>query len=485
MNKINLIIPSAGIGQRFIDAGFDIFKPLIQVLGKPMIKHVIDAFPEDINVYIITDNNHKEVLSENLHCKQKINYIIIDAHKSGPAWSLYMAQDKLPEDDACFVTYNDVMWQWDFEKILQYINFHKPDGVVFTQTGFHPHLFNNSYSAFCKIKGNKLLAIKEKGYFTDNWMHEPLSTGVYYFSDTSSLIKNIETLVRKDIKTSGEFFPSEVFNLMITENKKVLTYETEFFAHTGIPEQYCDVLRWEKIMTKVNKKNNVPVLIMMCGKGLRMKKVAYINKAGLLIDKMAMFEYVATKMRSDNNCFLVNDDTFSLLKAGMNSINIHKQTHTQTESMKNALPLLPRTKDLLINSNDCYGLFDTEALKNVQGFDMVLFGFEPSLLQRKQQNAHSGFSFSGNSVQSIAIKSLPKNYTGLAGMYYFPDSVLLKELCNFDCTKNENMEQFAQYLLEKNYNVGCIKLDYYIHLGTPEEYSEYMYWNKFFSKPND
>jgi len=40
---MNVLIPMAGAGSRFIDAGYDLPKPLIDVCGKPMIGRVIDS----------------------------------------------------------------------------------------------------------------------------------------------------------------------------------------------------------------------------------------------------------------------------------------------------------------------------------------------------------------------------------------------------------------------------------------------------------
>ena len=40
---INVVIPMAGRGQRFVEAGYDKPKPMIDVVGIPMIKRVIDS----------------------------------------------------------------------------------------------------------------------------------------------------------------------------------------------------------------------------------------------------------------------------------------------------------------------------------------------------------------------------------------------------------------------------------------------------------
>ena len=35
----------SGVGQRFIEAGYEVPKPLIVIDGKPIIEHVCDLFP--------------------------------------------------------------------------------------------------------------------------------------------------------------------------------------------------------------------------------------------------------------------------------------------------------------------------------------------------------------------------------------------------------------------------------------------------------
>ena len=41
-SDFQIIIPMSGRGQRFIDAGYSVPKPMIMVDEKPMISHVVD-----------------------------------------------------------------------------------------------------------------------------------------------------------------------------------------------------------------------------------------------------------------------------------------------------------------------------------------------------------------------------------------------------------------------------------------------------------
>ena len=57
-NNIQLIIPMSGIGKRFIDAGYEDTKSLIDVDGYPIIKHVVDLFLGVKDVIFICNDIH-------------------------------------------------------------------------------------------------------------------------------------------------------------------------------------------------------------------------------------------------------------------------------------------------------------------------------------------------------------------------------------------------------------------------------------------
>ena len=50
---INIVIPMAGKGQRFLEKGIKTPKPLIQINSKPFISHVVDSVNfEQANFYL-------------------------------------------------------------------------------------------------------------------------------------------------------------------------------------------------------------------------------------------------------------------------------------------------------------------------------------------------------------------------------------------------------------------------------------------------
>ena len=67
---MNIIIPIGGKGERFINSGYKEKKPLINILGKPMIYYVLDNLKITnydkifIIYYDIDDNIFKNVILE-------------------------------------------------------------------------------------------------------------------------------------------------------------------------------------------------------------------------------------------------------------------------------------------------------------------------------------------------------------------------------------------------------------------------------------
>ena len=52
---VRIIIPMAGAGSRFANAGYAKPKPFIDVLGKPMIFHVLENLHVSNSEYILLD----------------------------------------------------------------------------------------------------------------------------------------------------------------------------------------------------------------------------------------------------------------------------------------------------------------------------------------------------------------------------------------------------------------------------------------------
>ena len=58
---MKVVIPMSGMSSRFVAAGYEIPKYLIEIDGKKVIEHIVGLYPEDSDfVFIINDNMRKK-----------------------------------------------------------------------------------------------------------------------------------------------------------------------------------------------------------------------------------------------------------------------------------------------------------------------------------------------------------------------------------------------------------------------------------------
>ena len=57
---MKVIVPMAGLGSRFVTAGYDTPKPLIDVFGAPMIQRVVDSLGLQVHphIFIVQRQHH-------------------------------------------------------------------------------------------------------------------------------------------------------------------------------------------------------------------------------------------------------------------------------------------------------------------------------------------------------------------------------------------------------------------------------------------
>ena len=490
--KLNLIIPMAGEGKRFKAAGYKEFKPFIEINGKPMIQYVTDNFPHWVRKYVITSINllspsQSDFLKNELGC----DIIHIPPHAEGPAFTIMAAASQLPLDEAFFISYCDISWLWDFDAVSTKLD---ADGIIFTHSGFHPHLINNSYSAFClpSRKDQILLErIKEKESFTREWMDEPLSVGAFYVKDGHAMIRSIERLIEKDMRVSGEFFPSLLFNGIVDSGKRVLLDPVKFFIHWGVPEQLEDFNRWRDIWVSetahepVKGKTYPKNIVCMAGEGVRMKGVSDVPKALAPVCGKPLYEFVAAHFPSSSVTVIANEDLAETLRQGQyadDCLILERQTKSQFETLRLAAETLTETGDYFLTSCDAFGVFDYSAFRsfvNKNRPDAVIFTFQPSLVQQKLAGQHTHVSSEGDFITAVHVKTRSCDAdSGFAGFFWIRDGSIFKHMNRMEGAVDQEMivDHVFQFFVQNGIKVMKYDLDHYVHLGTPEEYLEYRFW---------
>ena len=480
----NVIIPMCGEGRRFKKAGFSTYKPFIQADDTSIIELAIREFPLDLRIITISSKN---ILSQDQIPNLEtigIQVAFIEPHSLGPAYTLYRAIHLIEDDEPYYISYNDISWEWNYQEVFPLLENH--DAIVFTHEGFHPHLIQNNFSAFCEVEGNNLIRIKEKGSFTDDWMNEPLSIGLFYFRKGSDLKRYLNRLIEEDkIKVQGEFYPSLLMNYAVEEDKDVRVFPVKTFVHLGTPEHLNDYNEWVHVRDHMNghiSDEKYDLVVMCGGTGERMKEFGR-DKTLLTLGDETVFDVLTKTFNYRNLTAIVNDDT-ARHDYRVDQYNIGTPQPSQIDTLNAALPFLKEQKKFFLSSNDCFGTSNLRP-DSIHDADIILYGFTPTMTQSKMVGTHTYFSVKGDSVTDIHIKSKSnEDDFGLAGFFFIRNGdIFNKHFQQFlkRQTKRDSIDHFIKYLVEKSKaKVKFIELRHYVHVGTPDEYQEYNFWKNHF-----
>ena len=253
---MKIIVPMAGIGERFVKAGYIDPKPLINVNGKLIIEYIVEMFDieNDEFIFVINEehaNNTKMVEILNKLVKQSEIYIIQN-HKKGPVYTLKNLDVK--DDEEVIITYCDNPYLWDYNDFKQSIK--NSDGCILSHVGFHPHRLSSTFMAYIKETNGKLIEIKEKEPYTLNPIEEHASTGTYYFAKGEYVKKYFKQLMELGINYNGEYYVTLVYNLMVNDGLNVTIYDTDYVSVFGTPEEVQNFEAWQTILKSGIKSQN-------------------------------------------------------------------------------------------------------------------------------------------------------------------------------------------------------------------------------------
>ncbi|MFZ9377026.1 MAG: HAD-IA family hydrolase, partial [Candidatus Fonsibacter ubiquis] len=114
--KLNVLIPMAGAGSRFQQAGYTFPKPLIDVKGKPMIQTVIENLNVEANFIFVVQKEHREKYNLDTllnlitpNCK----IVEVDGITEGAACTTLLAKKFIDNDQSLLMANSDQFVEWD------------------------------------------------------------------------------------------------------------------------------------------------------------------------------------------------------------------------------------------------------------------------------------------------------------------------------------------------------------------------------------
>jgi len=227
--KMNVVVPMAGAGSRFEQAGYTFPKPLIDVNGKPMIQVVVENLNVDAHFIFLVQKKHYE----QYNLKSILNLIspgcdiiLVDGLTSGAASTTLLAKELINNDDPVLFANSDQFIEWDANECMYAFSADDIDAGMLTFKSTHPKW------SFAKLGDDGLVSeVAEKNPISDN-----ATVGVYFWKKGSDYVRYAEQMIEKDIRVNNEFYICPVFNEAILDKKKIRIKEIKKMWGLGTPE---------------------------------------------------------------------------------------------------------------------------------------------------------------------------------------------------------------------------------------------------------
>lgn len=230
---LNIVIPMAGRGSRFANAGYTLPKPLIEIHGHPMIEYVVKNIRPDYECrYIfICLQEHLDTynLAERLESIAPGCIIIpVNQVTEGAACTVLLAEKYIDNNDPMMIANSDQYVDIDINNYLAAMGDY--DGLIMTMTADDP-----KWSFIQYDKAGFVTLLREKEVISDE-----ATVGIYNYKKGADFVKYAKQMIKKNIRVNNEFYVAPVYNEMIEDGKKLVYYnigqDDEKMHGLGTPE---------------------------------------------------------------------------------------------------------------------------------------------------------------------------------------------------------------------------------------------------------
>lgn len=237
---MNILIPMAGAGSRFAQAGYSFPKPLIEVWGKPMVQVVVENINIEANYIYVVQKSHYE----QFNLKYVLNFItpgckivLTEGVTEGAACTTLLAKELIDNDHPLLIANSDQYVEWNSSDFSYCMKAAKCDGGILTFKSTHP-----KWSYVKTDEEGCVKEIKEKQVISDM-----ATVGIYYWAKGSEYVHYAQQMISENRRVNNEFYVAPVYEEAIRDGKKIKTYQVDQMWGLGTPEDLEIFLHKERI----------------------------------------------------------------------------------------------------------------------------------------------------------------------------------------------------------------------------------------------
>lgn len=246
---MNIIIPMAGAGQRFADAGYQVHKPAIPTIDRrsgreyPMVVCATMDLPgvdaDGGNVTYIDRVFHKAdgVEQEIRRHYPRASFITVDRLTEGQACTCLLAKDKINNEMPLLIAGCDNGMVMDINRFKELSA--QCDVIVFTYRHNEAVLGNPDAYGWVEADGcGRITGLSIKKALSDTPMEDHAIVATFWFKHGADFVKAAEKMIAEDDRVNQEFYVDEVIRHALDFGLDARVFEIDRYLGWGTPEDY-------------------------------------------------------------------------------------------------------------------------------------------------------------------------------------------------------------------------------------------------------
>jgi glucose-1-phosphate thymidylyltransferase len=230
---MRVIIPLAGFGTRLRPHTYTRPKPLINVAGRPVLGHILDKLADaPVDEYIFVVGYLGDKIEEYIKANYSFRARFVEQKELlGQAHAISLCDGDL--EGPLLIIFVDTLFEADLDALAD----EKSDGVIYVKEVEDPRRFG-------------VVSLGDDGCIT-RFVEKPSTMdnrlaviGLYYVRDGAIMMQAIDELMRLQMKTKGEYYLADAFQIMIDNGAKMRAEEVDVWLDCGKPETVLGTNRY-------------------------------------------------------------------------------------------------------------------------------------------------------------------------------------------------------------------------------------------------
>ena len=213
---LNIVLPIAGRGSRFVAAGYELPKPLIPVHGVPMIELVVEnvrpAVPHRFIFLALEEHLQQLGLRAALErAAPGCGIVPVAQVTEGAACTVLLARHLIDSDEPLMLANSD---QWVDVQIDEYLtSMETPyaDGLIMTMEAHDP-----KWSFVGLDAARWVTRVVEKEVISAE-----ATVGIYNFRRGRDFVSAADQMIAQNLRVNGEFYVAPVYNELIARGARI------------------------------------------------------------------------------------------------------------------------------------------------------------------------------------------------------------------------------------------------------------------------